>query len=50
MKHTIPPGLNVEHTLFAQSGQLQAQDQAGGADPLASCHGQLHMVCEGYMT
>lgn len=26
VKHTIPPGLNVEHTLFPQSGWLQAQD------------------------
>lgn len=31
MKHTIPPGLNMEHTLFPQSGQLQTQDWAGGS-------------------
>lgn len=33
MRYTIGPGLNMEHTLFPQSRQLQTQDQAGGSRP-----------------
>lgn len=43
VKHTIPPGLNMEHTLFPRSGQLQTQDQAGGEQSL-----QLPVILIGF--
>lgn len=53
-RHTKPPGLNMQPTLFPLSGQLQTQDQAGESGPCSllswsDSHRKSLTACEGNM-